>query len=100
MGKGDHIMSNESREEYLGLLEIQLRAARRNTWIIGAVLFLSLAALLFIGLVRSISQREAMLITVLIASFALGFVASLARREALEAVWNLARSIMAREQAP
>lgn len=97
MGKGDLIMSNESRDKYLGLLEIQLRAARRNTRILGTVLFLSLAALVFKGLVRSIPQREAVLITVLILSFALGFIASLARREALDAVWNLARSILPRE---
>jgi hypothetical protein len=100
MGKRDQVVSNQSIEDYLVLLEIQLRAARRNTWISGSVLIFSLAALLVVGLLNPISQREAILITVLISAFALGFIASLARREALNAARELARSIMAREQAP
>lgn len=90
-------MSNESFEGYIGLLEVRLKAARRNTRILGAVLFLALLSLFFIGLSRPVYQREAVIVAGLLAVFALGFAASLSRVEALSAVRDLANTIMQKE---
>jgi hypothetical protein len=90
-------MENGSLEAYLGLLHIRLKAARRNAWILGTALIVSLVALFFVGTTRAIHQREAVLITVLLSAFALGYIASVARVESLQAVRDLVEALMARD---
>lgn len=105
IGIDGHILSewervslmNSSLEAYLELVLIRLRAARRNVWILGSVLIISLVALFFVGTSRVIPHREAVIIAVLLSAFALGFVASLARMESLRAVRELVEALMIRD---
>lgn len=86
---------NSGLEAYLELIHLRLKAARRNTWVLGSALVISLMALFLVGTTRVIHQREAVIIAVLLSAFALGFVASLARMESLQAVRELVEALMA-----
>lgn len=82
-------MAEHPLEAYLALVEIRLRAARRNARIAGAVLIAALALFFFIGLTGSFGQRELIISVTLLGTLALGFVSSRSRVEALQAVTEL-----------
>ncbi|MGB2897394.1 MAG: hypothetical protein WBB65_14675 [Anaerolineales bacterium] len=86
-------------ESYLGLLQIRLHVARRNSWIIGSLIIISIVLFFFIGLTGSFQLRDIIVFVAIMGSFGLSFVLSLSRAEALKAVEDLVKVLQQEELA-
>ena len=76
-------MISSKLENYLALLSIRRVAARRNSFILGGIFFLSLSATIALGMLERISGRSLYLVVTMVLLLGLGYLTTWAKLEIL-----------------
>lgn len=92
-------MDKRHISSYLGLLEIRHRAARRNTFIVGAIFTLSLLSFFALGMIGKIRGLELFVASAILIAFGLSFISALIRLETIKAVSEFARRFLEIDEA-
>ncbi|MGD0575806.1 MAG: hypothetical protein ABSB61_10645 [Anaerolineales bacterium] len=79
--------------EYAGLLRIRQKAYRRDAWIIGGILFLSLVGDFVFAQTNSVSSRDAILALPLVIALGAGYATASARLEMTNAFLDLVATL-------
>ena len=92
-------MEQHPIDPYLGLLEIRLRATRRNAYITGSIFTVALLSFFLLGMIGSLHGLEIFVASALLIAFALSFIAALMRLEIAKALNEFASVFLKNEKA-